>query len=151
MSECSGLIDLIPFEYIEKYALSKGRKCVDEKFVNKNFDIKIVASTQSNNNGMNITFGNSVFTKYSYIVFYAMKNTLVFKLTNDYDALNTYTISQNPKRPSVYCTKVAGKGYEKLERFIGTHKMQRYIGSAYETPIFYIEKPISKNDLLSIL
>ena len=135
----------IPFNKVETCLVKKGKRKNDDigVFTPKDFDVKIVPTTQSTGLGINVTFGSSTFLDFEFIVFYAMKNILYFKLTNEYDPTSTYKITRNVHHDSGVihlCTKVAGDGYERLKPFEGEHKMIRY-ASELSSVVYFITKP----------
>lgn len=144
----------LPFEEIEKHALTHPRRACRTNFVRQDYDIKIVTSTQSErkSEGINISFGNPIFTKYDFIDFFVFRDMLFFKLSNSYTDTRSYKITRNDRRNGMaadtefLCAKVAGEGYDKLKPFEGCYTMAKYTDLPYEPndeEVFFITKPYS--------
>lgn len=136
-----------PIEVIRKNVLTNKKQAPSKGFESKDYDLMITSTTQSQGKGINISFGNPIFRRYDYITFYPLRDMLFFELSNTYKVNMSYSISRNTKESGSYflSTKVAGEGFEKLLRFIGTHTMKEYTGYHNDEyfAMFFITLPYS--------
>lgn len=137
----------VPLEVIRKNVLTHKKQARSKGFESKNYDLMITSTTQSRDKGINISFGNPIFRRYDYITFYPFRDMLFFELSNTYKDNMAYSISRNTKESGSYflSAKVAGEGFEKLLRFLGTHTMKEYTGYHNDEyfAMFFITLPYS--------